>query len=215
MQGRSVASGRVYVIDDAPPVRRALERALSERGYTVTTYQNAEAFFRVAHLEEPAVLVLDMRMPGMSGAELMRRLQARGRDMPIVFVSGESRPDEIVEVMKRGAIDFLVKPFPTEALLAAVGSALERARTVLDARERSARARALLNELTPRELEVCSLIVRGYANRDVAAHLALAPATAKSHRARILEKMQVQTVPQLVSRLEGITLPVPDAAAGD
>lgn len=167
MQGREVASGRVYVIDDAPPVRRALERALSEHGHAVTTCEDAEAFFRVAHLEEPAVLVLDMRMPGMTGAELMRRLQDRGRDMPIVFISGESRPDEIVDVMKRGAIDFLVKPFPTAALLAAVGSALERARAALDARERLARA-------------------------------------------RILEKMRVQTVPQLVNRLEGITLSVPE-----
>lgn len=215
MQGREVASGRVYVIDDAPPVRRALERTLSEHGHAVTTYEDAEAFFRVAHLEEPAVLVLDMRMPGMTGAELMRRLQDRGRDMPIVFISGESRPDEIVDVMKRGAVDFLVKPFPTETLLAAVHSALKRSRAALDARERLARARALLNELTPREMEVCGLIIRGYANRDIAAHLALAPATAKSHRARILEKMQVQTVPQLVNRLEGITLPVPDAAEDD
>lgn len=123
-----------------------------------------------------------------------------------------TQPEAVTHARRSMRAEKVEQPRPTAALLAAVGSALERARAALDARERLARVRALLNELTPRELEVCSLIVRGYANRDVAAHLALAPATAKSHRARILEKMRVQTVPQLVNRLEGITLSVPEVA---
>ncbi len=192
-------SGQVHVVDDDPSMRRAVGSALSGEGWDIVTHESVEAFLQAWPLRgtAPAVVLLDMRLPGMSGLDLSRRLAMAGDATPIIFISGESAPQEIIDALKSGAHEFLLKPFRLEALLAAVECAF--------ARQRSAGARAtrltVLKEgwerLTPREREVCVLMLRGMANREIARLHGSVPGTVKVHRARVLEKMGVPTLSAL------------------
>jgi len=154
----------------------------------------------------PAVILLDMRMPTLSGVELQQRLKDIGRQTPIVFVSGESMSSEIVRAMKQGAVDFLFKPFNLNDLLAAIELGLDKdlQQSAMASEQLSLQVR--YESLTPREKEVCTLLVQGLLSKNVAADLGISNATIKVHKARILEKMQVKSLQQLALSVQQLAL---------
>ena len=208
-------AGHVIIIDDDDAIRRSLYNLLTREGYMVCLHESADAFLSVQQLPTPCVLLCDMRMPGRTGVELQQELSARGFHMPIVFVSGDSRPDEIISAMKHGAVDFLLKPFGASALLEALKKAMKLAnQTVID-KNREVQVKQRLTKLTPREQEVCYWMVRGYSNQQISLQDGAAAATIKLHRARVMEKMQAQSLPELIAMLSGITLPEPKLKADE
>jgi FixJ family two-component response regulator len=201
--------GHVVVVDDDPSVRQSVHTLLKREGYRVSVYDSADAFLQNLEFHTPTVLLTDVRMPGMSGVDLQGRLKALGHDLPMVFVSGESRQEEIIAAMKHGAIDFLLKPFTAQAMLDALQRAMHMATERLAQANKANHVSELLKRLTPRELEVCHWMVRGYSNQQISAVDGAAAATIKLHRSRVMEKMQANTLPELIETLRDIELPAP------
>jgi FixJ family two-component response regulator len=209
--------GHVVVVDDDPSVRQSVHTLLKREGYRVSVYDSADAFLQNLEFHTPTVLLTDVRMPGMSGVDLQARLKALGHDLPMVFVSGESRQEEIIAAMKHGAIDFLLKPFTAQAMLDALQRAMHMATERLAQANKANQVSELLKRLTPRELEVCHWMVRGYSNQQISAVDGAAAATIKLHRSRVMEKMQANTLPELIEMLRGIELhaPAPELNASE
>ncbi|WP_438011137.1 response regulator [Sorangium sp. So ce321] len=196
----------VFVVDDDPSVLRALERLLRAAGHAVEAYASPGAFLERAPSERPGCAVIDLRMPGLDGIELQEQLSRRGCPLPIVFLTGHGDVPSSVRAMKAGAIDFLTKPCDDTDLLAAVARAIER-----DARGRTALGeqqalRTRFEALTPREREVCLRVAQGLMNKQIADELGAAEKTIKVHRGRVMEKLGVESVAELVrlvDRLQG------------
>jgi two-component system, LuxR family, response regulator FixJ len=201
--------GHVVLVDDDPSVRQSVHTLLKREGYRVSVYDSADALLRDLVFHTPTVLLTDVRMPGMSGVDLQARFKAMGHDLPMVFVSGESRQEEIIAAMKHGAIDFLLKPFTAQAMLDALQRAMRVASERLAMASKANQVSELLRRLTPRELEVCHWMVRGYSNQQISAVDGAAAATIKLHRSRVMEKMHANTLPELIEMLSGIELPAP------
>ena len=201
--------GNVVVIDDDASVRRSLGTMLERAGYTVSLHESADEFLKNPVLPTPAVMVLDMRMPGTTGVALQSKLKTLSQSAAVVFVSGDSRPDEIIAAMKQGAVDFLLKPFSAQAMLDAVQKAMVMAQQLTMQSKKQLKVSERLVRLTPRELEICYWMVRGYSNQQIASLDGGAPATVKLHRARVMEKMSAQSLPELIDMLSGMALPVP------
>ena len=195
------ALGHVVVIDDDASVRRSMRTMLERVGYTVSVHDGAVAFLEQPPPPTPAVLLLDMRMPGITGVELQAQIKNLGLQAPIVFMSGDSRPDEIITAMKQEAFDFLLKPFTAQAMLAVVARAMQTAQQALQQKNQQHAIAKQLQQLTPRELEICKWVVRGYSNKQIAAFDGAAPATIKLHRAHVMEKMGVRTLPELIDKV--------------
>jgi FixJ family two-component response regulator len=207
--------GHVVVIDDDVSVRRSLCTMLERAGYRVSDYENADAFLQNPVLPLPAVLLLDMRMPGTTGVMLQAKLKALvSYPVPIVFVSGDSRPDEIISAMKQGAVDFLLKPFTAQAMLDVITRAMQLAIQSQETSSKHAVIQARLQRLTPRELEICYWMVRGFSNQQISSFDGGAAATIKLHRSRVMEKMQVDSLPALIDMVSGLSLPQPVRQAG-
>jgi two-component system response regulator FixJ len=198
--------GHIYLIDDDASIRRALHGTLDKLGFTVSAFEDADTFLKHATPVSPAVILLDMRMPSKSGVELQAELLGIGWRTPIIFISGESLPAQIVLAMKQGAADFLLKPFSMDALLRAINSGLERDRADQSELNHSLTVQQKLKLLTPREKEVCCEMVSGRSNKEIAHASNSAPSTVKLHRARILKKMQVESLGDLIALLKGIDL---------
>lgn len=202
--------GHVVVIDDDASVRRSLCTMLERAGYRVTDYENADAFLQNPVLPSPVVLLLDMRMPGTTGVMLQAKLKTLvDHPVPIVFVSGDSRPDEIISAMKQGAVDFLLKPFTAQAMLDVITRAMQLAVQSQEASSKQAVVLARLQRLTPRELEICHWMVRGFSNQQISSFDGGAAATIKLHRSRVMEKMQADSLPELIDMVSGLNLPPP------
>ena len=188
----------VYVLDDDPRVRRALGRLLRTAGHTVELFATPEELLRSLADERPGCLVSDLRLPEMNGLDLFAMLRMAGHRLPIVFITGYGDVPTSVKAMKFGAVDFLTKPVDEDELLGAVGRALRR-----DARTRRAMAeiqevRELFALLTPREREVFALVVKGNLNKQIAGLLGTTEQTVKVHRGRVMQKMGVGSLAQLV-----------------
>jgi FixJ family two-component response regulator len=189
----------VYLIDDDALLRRALVRQLVGAGYRVSAFASAEEFLLAARPEgEAACLVVDLRMPGLSGLDLQELLLEQGYDLPLVFISGGADFSSGVRAMKGGAVDFLQKPLAEDTLLAAVAKALERARRRQAERSDEAVLRARLATLTPRERQVFGLIAGGLMNKQVGAELGTSEKTVKVHRGRVMHKMAAGSLAELV-----------------
>lgn len=190
--------GHVFVIEDDTALRASLADILAFAGYAVRDWPDAGAF--LAELPElaPAVIVTDMRMPGLSGVELHATLQARGQAWPVIYISGESSLQEGIAAMKLGALDFLVKPFSRDALLRAVAAGLERDRAQRQQTAAGAELAAALTLLSPREREVHRLLLKGYSNAEITEALAISLPTAKQYKAEVLRKLGVRSLSQLI-----------------
>lgn len=193
--------GHVVVVDDDASVRRSLQAMLERSGYQVSVHDSAEAFLQTPSVSSPGVILLDMRMPGLTGVGLQKQLPPLLLNVPVVFMSGDSRPDEIIMAMKQGAFDFLLKPFTAQALLDVMQRAMDQAHQRQVTSTQKAKISEQLQRLTPRELEMCKWMVRGYSNKQIASFDGAAPATIKLHRAHVMEKMGVKTLPELIEVL--------------
>jgi FixJ family two-component response regulator len=199
----------VFLVDDEPSVRRSLTRLLASAGFTVEAFASAREFLARAPYAGPCCLVLDVRMPGLSGLELQETLVAAGRRMSIVFVTGHVDVPMSVRAMKRGAADLLTKPVDDKVLLAAIQRALAKDVADLGEEARVADVRKRVKLLSPRETEVFALVVTGMLNKQIAAALGISEKTIKVHRARVMEKMRAGSVAELVrlADLAGVILP--------
>jgi two-component system, LuxR family, response regulator FixJ len=188
----------VFVVDDDDAVRSSLRLLLKSVGQTAEAYPSAQAFLGAFDPDRPGCLVLDIRMPGMSGLELQQKLNAMHAITPIVFITGHGDVPMAVEAMQNGAVDFIQKPFRDQDLLDRINQALEKDkanRTGLLARDEIRRRMATL---TPREREVLDLVTRGKANKVVAGDLDVSQRTVEIHRARVMEKMEASSLAHLV-----------------
>jgi FixJ family two-component response regulator len=192
--------GHIHLIDDDESMRTSLSRMLRDVGYIVEDFSSAVAFLEHSLPVAPAVILLDMQMPDMSGLDLQEKLLQLGRKTPIVFVSGQSHPHQIVKSLKRGAVDFLFKPFNLEDLLKAVADAVEFDRRQLKRVSKEVETKKDFATLTPREKEVCFWLVKGLLNKDIAVKLGTTDATIKVHKARVMDKMNVESVQVLVAK---------------
>jgi len=202
----------VFVVDDDESVRRGLSRLLKSAGYQVEGFATATEFLASGrHQQSPACLVLDVSLPGLTGMDLQERLHALKSTLTIIFITGHGDVPMSVLAMKQGAVDFLPKPFEDTQLLAAVARAMEK--NVTDHRQQTEMEsiQKRLATLTPREREVCERIVTGWLNKQVAAELGTVEKTIKVHRARVMAKMQVQSLAELARLAEHIGLPPPPA----
>jgi FixJ family two-component response regulator len=189
---------RVFVVDDDPSVCRALSRLIRAAGYDVEVFGAPDQFLARAPHPGPACLVLDLRLPRMTGLELQEALERDGRSLPIVFISGRADVPASVRAMKAGAVDFLSKPVDEGELLGAVAGALERDRARrLEHAERRGLDRRFAR-LTPREREVCARVAAGLLNKQIAAELGTSEKTVKVHRGRVMAKLEVGSVAELV-----------------
>jgi FixJ family two-component response regulator len=203
----------ITVVDDDDSVRRALSRLLTASGYQVRVFASARDLLQEAVAPGPGCLLLDVRMPELSGLELQGVLQRAGADAAIVFMTGHGDVQTGVQAMKAGAVDFLLKPFTDDELLDAVGRALVRdAARRADVRAVSELARRVA-QLTPREREVCRLVVAGRLNKQIAARLGTSEKTVKVHRARVMAKMQAASLAELVRLMERFERTYPHEAA--
>lgn len=166
----------------------------------VEDFSSAVTFLECSLPVSPAVILLDMQMPDMTGLDLQEKLLEMGRKTPIVFVSGQSHPHQIVKGLKKGAIDFLFKPFNLEDLLKAVADAVEFDRRQLKRISKEVETKKDYATLTPREKEVCFWLVKGLLNKDIAVKLGTTDATIKVHKARVMDKMHVESVQTLVAK---------------
>ena len=199
----ALRSGHVYLVDDDPAVCRAVTFALTSAGHQVHAFTRPDEFLAVSHFEGPAAILLDMRLHRTSGVRVQSELLARGFRAPVVFISGQSQPHEIVESFRQGALHFLLKPFSTADLLAVVHEALQNDQARLEREARERQLLQLLSQLTPREREVCSLMLKGYPNRDIAAAHGTVAGTVKLQRASVMEKLKVETMADLAHLFEG------------
>jgi RNA polymerase sigma factor (sigma-70 family) len=196
------AYGKVFVVDDDEPVRRALMRVLKAAGLDVEAFGSGKDFLARAAHDGPCCLVVDQRMPDVTGLDLQRRLVGDLGSIGVVFVTGHGDVRTSVAAMKEGAVDFLTKPVDDEDLLAAVGRALSRSADELTRRSERRAFSNRLDHLTPREREVCDLVVQGLLNKQIAGLLGTSEKTVKVHRARAMEKLGVGSVAELARLME-------------
>jgi len=198
----------VFLVDDDASVRRALTRLIRSAGYDVHAFASARDFLDSdPRSEDIACLVLDVRMPGLSGMDLQRELQSAKAILPIIFITGHGDIPMGVKAMKEGAVDFLPKPVKDEVLLEGIEQALARCARERAARDEVDEIRRRLDSLTPREYEVLRLVVTGMLNKQIAYQLGTVEKTIKVHRARVMEKMEVQSLAALVRIAEKIGIP--------
>ena len=200
------AGSMVFVVDDDQSVREALSSLMRSIGLDVETYASAHEYLRRPPPQSPACLVLDVRMPGLSGLDLQRELAHQGREIPIIFVTAHGDIPMTVKAMKAGAAEFLSKPFRDQDLLDAVCQALARDRASMSARADLTEIRWRYATLTPREKAVAMLVVRGLPNKQVAAKLNVSENTVKVHRRHIMVKMEAKSLPELVRITEALRL---------
>ena len=188
--------GTVCIVDDDEAVRQATSRLLAAGGFDTLTFDTAEAFLEHPLIATPCCLVLDLQLPGLSGIELQEHLATRRPRIPIVFVSGQGDIPTTVRAMRAGAVDFLCKPFSASSLLSAIRLAL--AQSAREMQEAQTDRRIEYAALTSREREVLELVVDGRMNKQIAATLGITEATVKVHRGRVMHKLQVNSVAELV-----------------
>lgn len=188
----------VYIVDDDTGVRSSIRVLMKSVGLPAQTFASAQEFLKAYLPSQAGCLVLDIRMPGMSGLELQEALNERGAVIPVIFITGHGDIPMAVEAMRHGAFDFLQKPFRDQDLIDRIQQALARDKETRQALQEHGRIRACLASLTPREREVLDLLTAGKANKSMAQDLGLSQRTVEIHRAHVMEKMGAKSVAQLV-----------------
>jgi FixJ family two-component response regulator len=194
----------VLVVDDDASVRKALARSIQAAGLNVRTFASAREFLDQGPPDGPACLVLDVRMPGRSGLDLQAELNSRNIRTPIIFITGHGNIPVSVKAMKGGALDFLTKPFRVKNLIEVIREAIKKDERLWASRAEMAEVQCRIQTLTPRERQVLGLVVQGLLNKEIADALGAAERTIKVHRGRVMQKMQVQSVAELVRAVERV-----------
>jgi FixJ family two-component response regulator len=199
----------VFVIDDDAPMRESLKNLIRSVGLRAELFASAQEFLRSKRPDVPSCLVLDVRLPGLSGLDLQRRTSEAGLEIPIIFITGHGDIPMTVRAMKAGAVEFLTKPFRDQDLLDAIQQALERDRKARDQRAEIEELRSRFASLTAREREVMARVVAGLLNKQIGAELGTSETTVKIHRHQVMEKMGAMSLPELVRMADrlGILLP--------
>lgn len=192
----------VFVIDDDASVRDAIRKLIASVGLRAETFGSTREFLSAKRPKAPACLVLDVRLPDVSGLEFQRELTASGIEIPIVFITGHGDIPMSVQAMKAGAVQFLTKPFRGQELLDAIQEAISKDRAAWDRRAQTAEVKTRHDSLTAREKEVMNLVVAGLLNKQIAAELGTSELTIKTHRGRVMEKMGADSVAALVRMAE-------------
>ena len=192
------ATELVCVVDDDQSIRRGLRRLFKSAGHAAEMFASAEDYLARESFAGPICLVLDVRMPGLNGLGLQEALEARGGCEQIVFITGHSDVPACRQAMKNGAVDFLLKPFDGDELIEAVNRAVVRGRETLRKRAERREARGRIDKLTPREFEVLRFVLLGLLNKQIAAELETAEKTIKVHRGRVMQKLGLTSVADLV-----------------
>ena len=215
MSSSSDQKSKVFVVDDDPQVRQSLKMLLSSAGFAVECYASAEQFLDACRTppNHPSCLLLDIRMPGMSGIGLQAKLSAEGFAIPVIMITGAATVPLAVQAMKAGALDFLEKPFHRQTLLERVQHALDMDAEVRWKRAREAGTLSMLDALSPREHEVMRLLIQGKMTKEIAAELGIGLKTVAKHRIRVLSKMRVDTVVKLTHLVDRLDRAAPAGAA--
>jgi len=192
----------VFVVDDDESVRESIKKLLASVGLSAETFASTREFLNRKRPQAPACLVLDVRLPDVSGLEFQRELAGADIQIPIIFITGHGDIPMSVRAMKAGAVEFLTKPFRGQELLDAIQEAIAKDRAAWSQREQLAEIAARYHSLTPREKEVMALVVQGLLNKQVAAELGASELTIKTHRGRVMEKMRADSVADLVRMSE-------------
>jgi two-component system response regulator FixJ len=190
--------GHVYLVEDNESLRANLRDLLVFAGYRVREWSNAQDFLSDLPNDAPAVVVSDMLMPGMSGVEMHKALIQRGRMMPVIYISGESSVPQSIEAMKLGALDFLVKPFSREELLRGVAQGIEKDTQLMRSMIEKSRFNESLRQLSPRECQVHSLLLKGMNNAEIMTQLHISLPTAKQYKSEVMRKLGVRSLAQLI-----------------
>ncbi|OJT20412.1 DNA-binding response regulator [Archangium sp. Cb G35] len=192
------APATIFLVDDDESVLRGLGRLLRAAGHATKPFASPSEFLAQLSGDTPGCAVLDLRMPGLNGLELQQAMESRGCHLPVIFISGHGDVPASVRAMKAGAVDFLLKPFDEQQLLGAISEALLKDAAARAGRAETATLNARHAALTPREREVCALVAQGLTNKEVAQQLGTTEKTIKVHRARVIQKLNVDSVAELV-----------------
>ena len=203
------AEAMVFIVDDDAPMRESLKNLLRSVGLRVEAFPSAQEFLRSARPDVPSCLVLDVRLPGLSGLDLQKQMAEGDRDMPIIFITGHGDIPMTVQAMKAGAVEFLTKPFRDQELLDAVQHALARDRQAREQRAQSEALRRRYRLLTPRERDVLARVVAGLLNKQIAGELGTSEASVKVHRQHVMEKMGATSLADLVRMADRLGIPTP------
>ncbi|MGC2492595.1 response regulator transcription factor [Candidatus Binatus sp.] len=197
----------VFVVDDDSSVREAIKSLIGSVGLRVETFETAQEFLRSTRPDAPGCVVLDVRLPGLSGLDLQRELAAHGINLPVIFITGHGDIPMSVRAMKAGALEFLTKPFRDQDLLDAIQQALERDRGARQHRAENAELRERFDSLTSREREVMGLVVSGLLYKQIAGELGTSEVTIKIHRSQVMKKMGAGSLAELVRMTEKLGIP--------
>ena len=196
----------VFVVDDDRSVREGLVDMIESLGMQAKAFTSAQQFLQHKRPDTPACLVLDVRLPGLSGLDLQRQLGQSGQPIPIIFITGHGDIPMSVRAMKEGAVEFLTKPFRDQDLLDAIHQALKADRTAREQRAKAAEVRRRYDTLTSREREVMQLVIAGMLNKQIAGELGTSEVTVKMHRGQVMHKMRAQSVVELLRMSEAMAI---------
>ena len=205
----SETDGLVFIVDDDASMRESLKNLIRSVGLRVEAFTSAQEFLRSKRPDVPGCLVLDVRLKGLSGLDLQKRIAEADMEIPIIFISGHGDIPMTVQAMKAGAVEFLTKPLRDQDLLDAIQHALERDRKTREQREETQKLRRRFESLTQREREVMGLVVTGLLNKQIAAELGTSETTIKIHRHQVMEKMAASSVAELVRMSDRLGIPTP------
>lgn len=203
------ADAMVFVVDDDASIRESLKNLIRSVGLRIEAFASAQEFLSSKRLEAPSCLVLDVRLPGLSGLDLQKRMSDTDMEMPVIFITGHGDIPMTVQAMKAGAVEFLTKPFRDQDILDAIHHALERDRNSHDQRAKVDKLRGRYNSLTPREREVMALVVTGLLNKQISGKLGTSEASVKVHRQHVMEKMRAGSLADLVRMADRLLIPIP------